>query len=95
MQAKNGSRSLVVAAIKEAETLSFAEFIEKYEDIVVRARKGKLTMDDFSGVTISLTNPGGIGTRHSVPRLTRGKAPSSAWDPWTTLLSSRAHRRIA
>lgn len=73
MQAKNGSRSLVVAAIKEAETLGFAEFIEKYEDIVVRARKGKLTMDDFSGVTISLTNPGGIGTRHSVPRLTKGQ----------------------
>ncbi|WP_459611303.1 multifunctional oxoglutarate decarboxylase/oxoglutarate dehydrogenase thiamine pyrophosphate-binding subunit/dihydrolipoyllysine-residue succinyltransferase subunit [Corynebacterium urogenitale] len=73
MTAKNGTRSLVVAAIKEAETLSFAEFVSKYEDIVKRAREGKLTMDDFSGVTISLTNPGGIGTRHSVPRLTKGQ----------------------
>ena len=73
MMGKNGTRSLVVAAIKESETLSFAEFVEKYEDIVKRARDGKLTMDDFSGVTISLTNPGGIGTRHSVPRLTKGQ----------------------
>ncbi|MBC2681912.1 multifunctional oxoglutarate decarboxylase/oxoglutarate dehydrogenase thiamine pyrophosphate-binding subunit/dihydrolipoyllysine-residue succinyltransferase subunit [Corynebacterium anserum] len=73
MTAKNGTRSLVVAAIKEAETLSFSDFVAKYEDIVKRARQGKLTMEDFSGVTISLTNPGGIGTRHSVPRLTKGQ----------------------
>lgn len=70
---KDGSRSLVVAAIKECETLNFAEFVRAYEDIVERARIGKLTMDDFSGVTIQLTNPGGIGTRHSIPRLTKGQ----------------------
>ena len=70
---KDGSRALVVAAIKACETLSFAEFVAKYEDIVKRGRIGKLTMDDFSGVTVSLTNPGGIGTRHSVPRLTKGQ----------------------
>ena len=69
---KDGSRALVVAAIKECETKSFAEFIEAYEDIVTRSRKNKLTMDDFSGVTINLTNPGGIGTRHSIARLTKG-----------------------
>ena len=73
MVGKNGQRSLVVAAIKEAEKMSFGEFIEKYEDVVHRGREGKLTMDDFTGVTISLTNPGGIGTRHSVPRLTKGQ----------------------
>lgn len=73
VQQKNGTRALVVAAIKEAEKLSFSEFVAKYEDIVARSRVGKLTMDDYSGVTISLTNPGGIGTRHSVPRLTQGQ----------------------
>ena len=52
---KDGSRSLVVAAIKETEKLAFNEFIDAYEDIVKRARDGKLTMDDFSGVTIQLT----------------------------------------
>nr|WP_282452506.1 multifunctional oxoglutarate decarboxylase/oxoglutarate dehydrogenase thiamine pyrophosphate-binding subunit/dihydrolipoyllysine-residue succinyltransferase subunit [Corynebacterium pygosceleis] len=70
---KDGSRALVVAAIRECETLSFSEFVEAYEDIVARGRKGKLTGKDFSGVTITLTNPGGIGTRHSVPRLTKGQ----------------------
>lgn len=70
---KDGSRALVVAAIKECETLDFKTFVEKYEDIVRRSRKNQLTMEDFSGVTVSLTNPGGIGTRHSVPRLTKGQ----------------------
>ncbi len=66
----DGSRSLVVASIKGAEEMDFAEFWGAYEDIIRRARGGKLTMDDFSGTTISLTNPGTIGTNHSVPRLT-------------------------
>ncbi|MFJ4668131.1 multifunctional oxoglutarate decarboxylase/oxoglutarate dehydrogenase thiamine pyrophosphate-binding subunit/dihydrolipoyllysine-residue succinyltransferase subunit [Kitasatospora purpeofusca] len=65
----NGDRQLVVAAIKKAETLDFFGFWQAYEDIVRRARANKLTMDDFTGVTVSLTNPGGIGTVHSVPRL--------------------------
>ncbi|MEU1664532.1 multifunctional oxoglutarate decarboxylase/oxoglutarate dehydrogenase thiamine pyrophosphate-binding subunit/dihydrolipoyllysine-residue succinyltransferase subunit [Streptomyces sparsogenes] len=69
----NGDRQLVVAAIKKAETLNFFEFWQAYEDIVRRARSGKLTMEDFSGVTASLTNPGGIGTVHSVPRLMPGQ----------------------
>ncbi|RRQ78220.1 multifunctional oxoglutarate decarboxylase/oxoglutarate dehydrogenase thiamine pyrophosphate-binding subunit/dihydrolipoyllysine-residue succinyltransferase subunit [Streptomyces griseofuscus] len=70
----NGDRQLVVAAIKKAETLNFFEFWQAYEDIVRRAREGKLTMDDFTGVTVSLTNPGGLGTVHSVPRLMPGQA---------------------
>lgn len=69
----NGDRQLVVAAIKKAETLNFFEFWQAYEDIVRRARVGKLTMGDFTGVTASLTNPGGIGTVHSVPRLMPGQ----------------------
>lgn len=70
----NGERQLVVAAIKKAETLNFFEFWQAYEDIVRRARDGKLTMDDFTGVTVSLTNPGGLGTVHSVPRLMPGQS---------------------
>ena len=68
----NGSRSLVVAAIRGADRMDFAQFLAAYEDIVRRARKGKLTTEDFQGATISLTNPGGIGTVHSVPRLMKG-----------------------
>ncbi|TXI40785.1 MAG: multifunctional oxoglutarate decarboxylase/oxoglutarate dehydrogenase thiamine pyrophosphate-binding subunit/dihydrolipoyllysine-residue succinyltransferase subunit, partial [Mycobacterium sp.] len=70
---KDGKRSLVVAAIKGCETKQFAEFVAAYEDIVRRARDGKLTAEDFAGVTISLTNPGTLGTVHSVPRLMAGQ----------------------
>ncbi|HEY1843072.1 MAG TPA: multifunctional oxoglutarate decarboxylase/oxoglutarate dehydrogenase thiamine pyrophosphate-binding subunit/dihydrolipoyllysine-residue succinyltransferase subunit [Mycobacterium sp.] len=73
LQGKDGKRSLVVAGIKRCETMSFAQFVAAYEDIVRRARDGKLTAEDFAGVTISLTNPGTIGTVHSVPRLMAGQ----------------------
>ncbi|WP_233211314.1 multifunctional oxoglutarate decarboxylase/oxoglutarate dehydrogenase thiamine pyrophosphate-binding subunit/dihydrolipoyllysine-residue succinyltransferase subunit, partial [Mycobacterium sp. shizuoka-1] len=73
LQGKDGKRSLVVAAIKNCESMRFGQFIAAYEDIVRRARDGKLTAEDFAGVTISLTNPGTIGTVHSVPRLMAGQ----------------------
>ncbi|MCR2828020.1 multifunctional oxoglutarate decarboxylase/oxoglutarate dehydrogenase thiamine pyrophosphate-binding subunit/dihydrolipoyllysine-residue succinyltransferase subunit, partial [Microbacterium sp. zg.Y909] len=69
----DGSRSLLVPSIKRAETLTFGEFLSSYEDLVTRARANKLTAADFQGTTISLTNPGGIGTVHSVPRLMKGQ----------------------
>jgi 2-oxoglutarate dehydrogenase E1 component len=70
---RDGQRSLVVANIKAAEAMNFATFWGAYEDIIRRARTGKLTADDFAGTTISLTNPGTIGTNHSVPRLMAGQ----------------------
>jgi len=70
----DGTRQLFVPSIKKADTLTFAEFWAAYEDIVRRARAGKLTVDDLSGVTCSLTNPGGIGTSASVPRLMPGQS---------------------
>ena len=69
----DGSRSLLVPSIKRAEALSFSEYLTAYEDLVSRARGNALTAADFQGTTISLTNPGGIGTEHSVPRLMRGQ----------------------
>ncbi|MGW4771179.1 multifunctional oxoglutarate decarboxylase/oxoglutarate dehydrogenase thiamine pyrophosphate-binding subunit/dihydrolipoyllysine-residue succinyltransferase subunit [Nocardia sp. NPDC004278] len=73
LQGKDGNRSLAVAAIKGCETMTFGQFHTAYEDVVRRARDGKLGIDDFTGVTISLTNPGTIGTVHSVPRLMPGQ----------------------
>src|SRR5699024_806189 len=70
---KDGSRTLLVPNIKKAETLSFRAFVDAYDDLIVRGRDGKLTADDFAGTTASLTNPGGIGTVHSMPRLTVGQ----------------------
>jgi 2-oxoglutarate dehydrogenase E1 component len=69
----DGSRQLLVPSIKAAETMSFAQFWAAYETLVKKARDGKLEVSDFQGTTISLTNPGGIGTNHSVPRLMSGQ----------------------
>jgi 2-oxoglutarate decarboxylase len=69
---EDGTRALLVPNIKKAERLNFAEYLTAYEELVKRARDNKLTAADFAGSTISLTNPGGIGTVHSVPRLMKG-----------------------
>ena len=68
----DGTRTLVVPGIKRTEAMAFGAFLSAYEDVVKRARDNKLTMADYQGNTISLTNPGGIGTEHSVPRLMKG-----------------------
>ncbi|MEV4254057.1 multifunctional oxoglutarate decarboxylase/oxoglutarate dehydrogenase thiamine pyrophosphate-binding subunit/dihydrolipoyllysine-residue succinyltransferase subunit, partial [Spirillospora sp. NPDC049652] len=73
LQKPDGSRQLVVPSVKAAETLDFRQFWAAYEEIVRKARGNKLTLDDFQGTTISLTNPGTIGTVHSVPRLMPGQ----------------------
>jgi 2-oxoglutarate decarboxylase len=70
---KNGQRSLVVVSIKGCEAMNFAQFWAAYEEIVRKARTGALTAEDFAGTTISLTNPGTLGTNHSVPRLMQGQ----------------------
>jgi 2-oxoglutarate dehydrogenase E1 component len=69
----DGTRTLLVPTIKATEGMDFAHFWTAYEDVVRKARHNKLTVDDFRGTTISLTNPGGIGTVHSVPRLMAGQ----------------------
>lgn len=69
----DGSRALVVPSVKKAETLSFVDFWSAYEEIVARARKNELTVEDFQGTSCTLTNPGGIGTVHSIPRLMNGQ----------------------
>ncbi|WP_033345537.1 multifunctional oxoglutarate decarboxylase/oxoglutarate dehydrogenase thiamine pyrophosphate-binding subunit/dihydrolipoyllysine-residue succinyltransferase subunit [Catenuloplanes japonicus] len=69
----DGSRTLVVPSIKGCEELDFRGFWQGYEEIVRRARRNELTMEDHTGATVSLTNPGGIGTVHSMPRLTVGQ----------------------
>ena len=69
----DGRRGLVVPNIKGAGRLSFRQFRNEYDRIVKRARAGQLTIADFEDTTVSLTNPGGIGTVHSVPRLMKGQ----------------------
>ena len=73
VQRKDGSRGLVVPVIKRADTMDFAAFHAAYEALVEKARANKLMPDDFAGSTIQLTNPGGLGTVASVPRLMAGQ----------------------
>ncbi len=70
---RKGKRSLMVPCIKGADGLDFAGFHNYYEDLITKTRENKLTADDFKGTTISLTNPGGLGTVASVPRLMSGQ----------------------
>jgi multifunctional 2-oxoglutarate metabolism enzyme len=74
VERKDGSHSLMVPAIKGADGLDFAAFHSYYEDLITKTRESKLTADDFQGTNISLTNPGGIGTVASVPRLMKGQS---------------------
>ncbi|MCL2422282.1 MAG: multifunctional oxoglutarate decarboxylase/oxoglutarate dehydrogenase thiamine pyrophosphate-binding subunit/dihydrolipoyllysine-residue succinyltransferase subunit [Micrococcales bacterium] len=69
----DGTRQLLVPSIKKSNTLDFKQFLASYEDLVRRARAGTLEVADFADTTISLTNPGTIGTTHSVPRLMVGQ----------------------
>ena len=69
----DGTRQLLVPSIKGCEALDFAQFWASYEETVRKARGGTLTLEDYAGTTVSLTNPGTLGTVHSVPRLVQGQ----------------------
>src|SRR6266496_1318017 len=73
VERKDGTRGLVVPVIKRADGMDFASFHQAYEGLVEKARTNKLLPDDFAGGTITLTNPGTIGTVASVPRLMKGQ----------------------
>ncbi|MCX7610100.1 MAG: multifunctional oxoglutarate decarboxylase/oxoglutarate dehydrogenase thiamine pyrophosphate-binding subunit/dihydrolipoyllysine-residue succinyltransferase subunit [Ignavibacterium sp.] len=73
IQRKDGSRSLLVPNIKKANQLNFLEFWKKYDDLIERSRKGIIDPSEFQGTTVSITNPGTIGTVASIPRLMVGQ----------------------
>ena len=74
IEKKDGSRSLLVPNIKGAESMNFAQFFDAYNEQVKKARDGKLAIEDFQDTTISLTNPGTLGTIASSPRLMSGQS---------------------
>lgn len=69
MPCEDGSRLLLTPVIRQADTMSFLEFVNAYEALVEKTREGKLTVDDYAGATVTLTNPGTLGTMMSSPRL--------------------------
>ncbi len=73
VEKSDGSRTLVVPCIRDADTLDFREFVVAYEDLIRKVHSNKLSPDDFAGTTVTLTNPGTLGTVQSVPRLMPGQ----------------------
>ncbi len=73
VEKRDGSRTLMVPVIRDAGRLTFAEFLDAYNALVEKARTNSLSADDLQGANVSLTNPGGIGTVASVPRLMVGQ----------------------
>ena len=73
LESKDGSRNLVVPNIKGVDKMNFAEFLNAYSELIEKARNGNLEISDFQETTISITNPGTIGTVSSVPRLMKGQ----------------------
>jgi len=73
VERKDGSRGLVVPVVKRAHAMDFAAFHAAYEALVEKARANRLLPDDFAGATMTLTNPGTIGTTASVARLMTGQ----------------------
>ena len=99
VERKDGSRGLVVPVLKRADILGFAEFLGAYEAIVDNARHNKLMPDDFAGATMTLTNPGGLGTVASVPRLMPGQGSiiatgSIAFPPEFTAVDAATIRQL-
>ena len=73
VERKDGGRTLMVPVIRDAGRLSFPQFLDAFGELITKARENKLTADDLQGANVSLTNPGGIGTIASVPRLMKGQ----------------------
>ncbi len=102
VEGRDGSRFLLVPVIHGAADLDFAEFAAAYDDLVERARAGRLTADDLAGATVTLTNPGTLGTSASVPRLMAGQGTivatggirRVAGEPVMTVSSTYDHRVI-
>ena len=102
VERRDGSRFLVVPVIKDASEMDFAGFHARYEELVEKARANRLGADDFAGATITLTNPGTLGTTASVPRLmpnqgsiiATGTIRSAGGDRRMTITSTYDHRII-
>ncbi len=108
VERRDGGHFLLVPVIKRADRLDFAQFRERYEDLVERARSGRLQVEDLEGATMTLTNPGGVGTGASVPRLMAGQSaiiavgaigvpkglPEGTGRPVMTVSSTYDHRLV-
>ena len=94
VEKKDGGRTLMVPVIRDAGRLTFPQFLDAFNDLIARARENKLTADDLQGANVSLTNPGGIGTIASVPRLMTGQGTIVATGSIAYPVGLGGHRRV-
>jgi 2-oxoglutarate decarboxylase len=73
VERKDGTRTLLVPVIRDAGRKRFPEFLAAYNELVEKARTNTLSADHLTGGNLTLTNPGGLGTVASVPRLMAGQ----------------------
>src|SRR3954454_14666030 len=93
VEKKGGGRTLIVLVIRDAGRLTFPQFLDAFVVLITKARENKLTADDLQGANVSLTNPGGIGTITSVPRLMKGQGTIAA-TACTSASAGRARGRV-
>ena len=67
--AVSAPKGLMVPVIRNAETLSLAEIEIRIRDLATKARNGKLTIDEMTGGTFTITNGGVFGSMLSTPIL--------------------------
>lgn len=73
IERSNGERLLLVPNLKDTGKMNFSEFINGLSDLISRAKNSKIKLEELEGTTVSLTNPGMMGTIMSVPRLMNGQ----------------------
>jgi 2-oxoglutarate dehydrogenase E2 component (dihydrolipoamide succinyltransferase) len=62
-------KGLVVPIIRNAELLNFAQIEQSVKDLATRAKEGKITLEDMTGGTFTITNGGIFGSLMSTPIL--------------------------
>ena len=65
--AVSGPKGLMVPVVRNAETLSFAGIEQEIGRLAVKARDGKITVDDMTGGTFTISNGGVFGSMLSTP----------------------------
>lgn len=74
-------RGLVVPIIRNADQMSFAQIEKKIAEYGQKAKDGKLSIEEMTGGTFSISNGGVFGSMMSTPSSTRPKAPFWAYTP--------------
>jgi len=65
--AVSSPKGLVVPVVRNAETMTLAQIEKTIKDLAVKARSGKLTLEEMTGGTFTITNGGVFGSMMSTP----------------------------